>query len=1291
MATQKICKKFTNWVQNNIDTFLAQSEGKYQEDLANIDVNTRVDPRIGQLTTTENAITKAESVDKAIGTMQNLINNWDKVNLALRKMYSFNALSDETKEKLITEYRWAYERYVNEIKRTWLYKDQDPQAIKEQWRIAWQKGKEDWIINRKVLETKEWMSAKELTELKKQQEEFLFLVDDVVWEFDTAWIDATWFILSKWLSYWKLKSNIANNLRIAYLSDPRVQEKVQRMLDNINKEDINWLFNKMKEDWYVQEKVGDIWIADYVKKHRLSYAGFQVFKEDVIKVSPWLSNRQLRNLYRTNVIWEIRNMMFDFTTEKNWFFKTLKSFREISSLWRFTVNTATAFNFLWTSAFFWASKFLWIKNAANAAYIDWAMKSPIVQAFMEENNIVDWIEFYTMASKAELWDLDWRAAIEFDSFWNKIKKKMLEAKWALVGWPQTLMEWRYASKSAENNFLLACRELGIESSDELAMISKNAKEWKWLVKESAIEMITNIRKTTIDNINSWMRWSGISSMNWTWLSKHWYFNYLMSYTYRTSDNLLTWIRKMWNWVKEDWFSWNWFLDHLEKNPELMVFVMTTLKGWQMAYKLHNNIYRWDDLEDTRSKAKETVYANEYFASIDSLFVTRMLKEVFKTSWLDKVNNVVWDNYSLWETIEATTVNLLWEILWWILREASPIVVPVIDSVTWTIKKNNIENTNWEDPEAWSFEHFMKILVNWFTGKVWWLARFQKIPWWDNYWLDRISQPWDVLSDLMMSTDTMNESMIITSNLNDLVEVENILSNTGRWNIQNILKRQPIINSVFWSLSNSTSPASMQWDYLNWYIAKDPVMVDMYNWKYNPMILEQPWMIKYWYSILTDWNYYWKELLDWLITNVENKSSIERELWLRPKSSKDREKLFMNDLAIKLWYEWTKDLIKKINEEKAESLRLGWKKDDTSHIMKVMAMAEEKSLWSSRALISMLAWEEYWRLSKWIMPWDNDMQEQLKKYLINKYMPLMWVADLKSWQLMTSKYITTKHPSTLKWLASDEDFSRFANWLAYMEMYIRSESRKWRVNPRSIQSIYSFVSSRVKDPSKRLQLTNQTLSEVENMDSISQSEKHSIKLWIIHWTQKDLVRMEADPEFMKNNKELVDEYKNSIYWLDAKMQAYLEEEANKAVASKTWTWTWTWSSSYNPWLSRILWSWYRKWWYWWGSQYWQNWFAKKAFDNIAKKFPKSDYGSTYKPSTPYIAPKNLAFKLPQFNVKITRQMISAHTKWLVSKELSSWPVRWSKAPTKSTWRRIPTAKPTPTARRRQILSAGKLRL
>ncbi len=1284
MAKGKVCKKFTNWAQNNLATFFSQSEGKYQDELVDIDVHGRKVPRVWQFTTTENAITKAESVDKAIGTMQNLINNWAAVNDALKRMYSFNALADETKEALVTEYRTKYRKYISDIKKEWrwLYKDQDPQAIKAQWRVAWK--------DRKVLDTKEWMSAKELGILKQQQEDFLSLVDNVVWELDRAWIDATGLILSKGLSYGGLKNSISNNLKIAYLADPRVQAKVQRMLDNINDPDINTLFIKMKEDWYVQEKVIPSQISDYVKKHRLNYAGFQVFKEDVIKVSPWLSDNQLRNLYRVNVIWEIKNMLFDFTTEKNWFFKTMKTFRELASVWRFTVNTATAVNFLWTSAFFWASKLLWIKNAANAAYIDWSMDPSIIKNFIADNNIISWVEFYSMASKAELWDLDWIAWVEFNDWISAIKKKTLEAKWVLVWWPQTLMEWRYASKSAQDNFILACKELGIEGSDELAMISKNARDWVGIVKENAIQMITDIRKTTIDNINSWMRWSWISSMNWSWLSKHWYFNYLMSYTYRTSDNLLTWIRKMWRWIDEDWFTRNWFLDHLNQNPELMVFVMTTLKGWQMAYKLHNNIHRWDEGDEKRSKSKEILFANEYFASIDSLFITRLLKETFKTSWLDKVDNILWNNYSLWSNIEASTVNVLWEIMGGLLREASPVVVPIMDAVSGTIKKNNVERISWKDPEAWSFEHFMKILVKGYTGKVGWLTRFQKIPWWDNYWLDRIAQEWDLLSDITMSTSDMNESMIIASNLNDLTQVENILNNDWRWSFNNIIKRQPIINSVFWGASSNTSPASVQWDYLNEYIAKDPVLQDMYDWRYNPRILDEPWMIMYGYRILNDSNYYWKELLDWLVSNVEGKSSIERELGLRPASSKDREKLFMNDLSKKLGYKGTQDLIKKINEEKQASLAMWWKKDDNSHILKAMAMMEKESLWSSRALIWMLFWAEYGKLKKWIAPWDKDMDEQLRKHLVNKYMPLMATADLKSWQLMTSKYIVTKHPATLKWLASDEDFSRFANWLAYMEMFIRSESRKGRVNPRSIQSIFSFITSRVTDPTIRLQLTNQAIAEVEQMDSTSQTEKHSIKLWIMQWAEKDLVKMEADENFMKNNKELVDEYKNSIYWLDPKMQAYLEGEANKvAKAAKDKTASSSSSSKYNPFLSGIIWTWYRKWGYGWGSQYGQNWFAKKAFDDLKKKFPKSAYTPKGNQSSPYIPPKNLAYKLPWFNVKIVRQLISAHTAGLVSKQLSSWPVKWSKAATKSTGKRVSAPKPTPKARRRAILTAGKL--
>jgi hypothetical protein len=59
----------------------------------------------------------------------------------------------------------------------------------------------------------------------------------------------------------------------------------------------------------------------------------------------------------------------------------------------------------------------------------------------------------------------------------------------------------------------------------------------------------------------------------------------------------------------------------------------------MAYKLHNNIYRGTEDDDRRSKTKETFYANEYFASIDSLFITRVLREVFKTSQLDKLDNI----------------------------------------------------------------------------------------------------------------------------------------------------------------------------------------------------------------------------------------------------------------------------------------------------------------------------------------------------------------------------------------------------------------------------------------------------------------------------------------------------------------------------------------------------------------------------------------------------------------------------------------------------------------------------
>lgn len=560
-----------------------------------------------------------------------------------------------------------------------------------------------------------------------------------------------------------------------------------------------------------------------------------------------------------------------------------------------------------------------------------------------------------------------------------------------------------------------------------------------------------------------------------------------------------------------------FFDYIfnsNKNPELAMLMMNFVHAWKVANYISIAVVEDPETE----KEKRSIYAanmNDYYSSMNQNFLARFMRWFMDTesayiTYLDQNGK----QFSFTEAWEVWALSMAQTAISWMLRE-----LILLDSLYygWAAMVDKAKSTPWTPFEDQILDS--ALTYGWDVFKlqmekiVWGIGRFMLLPWIDSYGYKYVPEPDDWASVIALSLAETNKNYKKYSELQSLSFINEILENGPLNKTVSILWNLPVIK---WFMKRDASKTMPEYRKFLSLVDNDKVLHDLYTWKWNRGAVQID-NVDSLYMTLTKF-----DLSGLQQTEVASLKHVMADF----NTDKQKEELFFNLLMNKMWIE---NAYETFREFRFDPKNLG--------MAKMLAMAKLEIPWSDRVLLSYLAKQRYkvlqdeWNEKHWAAEFaklPDTIEQRVHAKVVDELYPYMYSADKTAWYEMMHSYMELKAPTYFKSVfKQDADVTKFANAIALSDILVNETSKQWDVNAQFLKNAFIVAGNGIKDEDARLEFMNYTMASIDQL-SASKTLKDTMKVGVLAWNVDFLQRVVKDPEFIANNKAVLDRSLNLLF-------------------------------------------------------------------------------------------------------------------------------------------------------------------
>ena len=690
-------------------------------------------------------------------------------------------------------------------------------------------------------------------------------------------------------------------------------------------------------------------------------------------------------------------------------------------------------------------------------------------------------------------------------------------------------------------------------------------------------------------------------------SRMFMFNNLQWYVINRTDEMTSSIKRAYEWIMKRTHTKTWidaidkyrnisfsrreFTDYLNsENLELKSFLCNVLMSAKMWY------YYWQAITwqpDTFENFKEyRVDTSDYLSSLDATWFASILSAPFEwyQSYTD-YKRMSGEETQLGEWLRAAAINTISEICSRFFKEWKFLTATANTLVAY-----------WQ---TWDLDFAWTVLWTEIEKMMTWLWRFQLSDVDDTYDMEDFSSDTDIIGKILLTNHETSQAGKLKTKINSLEAAERAIDNpelafiTAVWYLP-----------VIWQFIKSAT--NMGWFTFNEAVYKeyremvrnDPVMNWLYHWEISIDDFSDNGIQQLYYE-LTDFDYTREKLWEngrHLVWSYDGNS------WEDYTIKSEKEEVFVRNMLTELWIsdaEWRQ----KMNDAKL------WKKD---WIIKLMAMAEAYQPGSGKTILSYLANQEayeYLQKATWNKyPSWNDIDDETNKAIqalvVEKYYPELFICDKTSRYRAIQVYLNDANPDVFNSLYKDQKLSKFTNTLWYMDMLMHQMAYEWEVDAAYIKNVWWMIGKYVDDDAARMTLINYTLSSIDKLDWLTESQKLKAKESLLAGNMDFIWHIKNDEIANMLHEDSIKEYENFVWWV--------KKELGLQLKDKLWDWTsWTWYKyKKNP-YKKYKYN-YPNYNYWTGAGDWNGDWVDKAFYKWANKL--LDPFNNVSPDRTYTSPR-----------------------------------------------------------------------